>query len=104
MPNETMATDDFGHNPHHVEPNGASVTPGAESTFREKAEEYLGGPVGSFADAAAERVEATADYLRNTGATRMREDLETLVKRNPGPAILVAATVGFLIGRTLIRR
>jgi ElaB/YqjD/DUF883 family membrane-anchored ribosome-binding protein len=104
MPNETMAADDFGHNQHHVESDRTSVTSGAESSFREKAEEYLGGPVEEFAEAAAARVEATADYLRNTGASRMREDLETLVKQNPGPAILAAATVGFLIGRTLLRR
>jgi ElaB/YqjD/DUF883 family membrane-anchored ribosome-binding protein len=106
MPNETMPADEFGHNHHDVGPN-ASTRPGdsgSESSFRDKAQEYLGGErVREFADAAADRVSATADYLRNTGATRMREDVEKLVKSNPGPAILVAATVGVLIGRSLHR-
>jgi ElaB/YqjD/DUF883 family membrane-anchored ribosome-binding protein len=107
MPNETMPTDEFGHNHHDVGSNASNTRsgePGSESSFRDKAQEYLGGErVREFADAAADGVSATADYLRNTGATRMRADVEKLVKSNPGPAILVAATVGFLLGRTLNR-
>jgi ElaB/YqjD/DUF883 family membrane-anchored ribosome-binding protein len=29
----------------------------------------------------------------------MMGDVETLVKNNPGPALLVAAAIGFLVGR-----
>jgi hypothetical protein len=104
MPNQTMPTDEFGHNQHGVASDAASTVSGAASTFREKAEQYLGGDrVHQFADAASQRVQATTDYLRNAGATRMRDDVEQLVKKNPGPAMLVAVTVGFLIGRTLNR-
>jgi|SwirhirootsSR3_FD_contig_31_23094729_length_576_multi_2_in_0_out_0_2 ElaB/YqjD/DUF883 family membrane-anchored ribosome-binding protein len=83
--------------------NGAtSAVRDKAEEYRDKAEEYLGG-VQDMADAATERVTATADYLRNTGATRMKADVEALVKNNPGPAILMAATVGFLLGRALSR-
>jgi ElaB/YqjD/DUF883 family membrane-anchored ribosome-binding protein len=104
MPNQTTPADEFEHTPHDMGPNAASDAAAAGSTFREKAQEYLGGGrVQEFADAAADRVSATTDYLRNAGAGRMRSDVEKLVKSNPGPAMLVAATVGFLIGRTLNR-
>jgi ElaB/YqjD/DUF883 family membrane-anchored ribosome-binding protein len=104
MPNQTMPSDEFGHNQHDVGADGQSAASGAASTFREKAEQYLGGGrVQEFADAASQRVNATTDYLRNAGATRMRDDVEQLVRKNPGPAMLVAVTVGFLIGRTLNR-
>ena len=29
----------------------------------------------------------------------MMADVETLVKKNPGPALMAAAVVGFLVGR-----
>lgn len=103
MPNSTTSADEFGYNPQDPHTNGVP-SDGVESSFREKAEEYLGGRrVQEFADAANERIDATSDYLRNAGAAKMRDDVEKLVKSNPGPALLVAATVGFLIGRTLNR-
>ena len=33
----------------------------------------------------------------------MVEDVETVVKNNPGPALLVAAAFGFLLGRAMAR-
>jgi len=30
-------------------------------------------------------------------------DVETMVKNNPGPALLIAATFGFVLGRALSR-
>jgi hypothetical protein len=86
MSNETMPANDF--------------QPG----FRGKAQEYLNERhVQEFVNAASERMSATADYLRNSGATRMRSDVEKLIRSNPGPAILAAVTVGFLVGRALRR-
>ena len=46
---------------------------------------------------------STADYLRDADAGRLRGDVETMVKNNPGPALLVAAMFGFLVGRALSR-
>ena len=46
----------------------------------------------------------TADYVREHDVDRMLKDLETLVKNNPGPALVAAAFVGFLAGRALSNR
>lgn len=78
----------------------------AASTARQKAGEYLGATaprVQEFADAAAKRISATADYVRNSDADRIKADVETLVKNHPGPAMIAAAAVGFLLGRALSR-
>jgi hypothetical protein len=77
---------------------------GAASTVRQRADEVPGGPrVQEFAHAAADRLSSTADYLRHNDAARMKSDVETIVKNNPGPALLVAGIFGFLLGRALTR-
>ena len=43
---------------------------------------------------------ATADYIRESDVNTMMEDVKRLVKDNPGPALLAAAAVGFLLGRS----
>ena len=74
------------------------------STVHERADQLPGGPkVKEFAHAAADRLSTTADYLRSRDATRMMADVESLVKNNPGPALVVAAAFGFLLGRALSR-
>lgn len=78
----------------------------AASTARQKAGEYLGANaprVQEFADAAARRVSAAADYVRHSDADRMKADVETIVRNHPGPAMIAAAAVGFLLGRALSR-
>jgi ElaB/YqjD/DUF883 family membrane-anchored ribosome-binding protein len=59
--------------------------------------------VKEFASAAADRLSTTADYMRTHDARRMMGDVETVVKNNPGPALLVAAVCGFMLGRALTR-
>lgn len=77
------------------------------------AADYISDKVGNMpgaetvqrtASAAADTMAATADYLSDTDVKRMAADVEALVKRNPGPALLCAAVVGFLIGRSLTSR
>ena len=50
-----------------------------------------------------QRVKDLADYVRTHDAKRMMADVETVVKNNPGPALLVAAAFGFVLGRALTR-
>lgn len=73
---------------------------------------YIGDKVGNLpggesvqrtAAAAADSVAASAEYLRDTDFSRMATDVEALVKRNPGPSLVVAGVLGFLIGRSLSR-
>lgn len=102
MSNNRLPADEYEAGDAAASADGAFN--GAAASFRERAEEFLGGTrAQEMADAATERMSATADYLRNTGASRMKSDVEELVKRNPGPALLIAGTLGFLIGRTLSR-
>ena len=77
---------------------------GAASAVRQRVGELPGGQrVNEFASAAAERLSTTADYMRTHDAKRMVADVETVVKNNPGPALLAAAVFGFVVGRALTR-
>jgi ElaB/YqjD/DUF883 family membrane-anchored ribosome-binding protein len=72
----------------------------AASALHENAGSLPGGEkVSSLAHAAAEKLSSTAEYVRRHDANRMMADVETLVKNNPGPSLLAAAAIGFLVGR-----
>ena len=76
----------------------------AVSAVQERMGELPGGQrVKELASAAADRFSTTADYVRTHDAKRMMADVETVVKNNPGPALLVAAAFGFVLGRALTR-
>jgi len=62
-----------------------------------------GGTVRHLARATANRLSTSADYVRSHDAKRMVADVETLVKGNPGPALVAAAAFGFLFARALSR-
>ena len=73
---------------------------GVASTLEEKAESLPGGEkVASLAHDAADKVEATAQYVREHDVKDMMADLENLVRRHPGQSLIAAAAVGFLLGR-----
>jgi hypothetical protein len=69
---------------------GAHAPPGGET-------------VRHLARATANRLSTSADYVRSHNAKRMVADVETFVKGNPGPALVVAAAFGFLFARALSR-
>ena len=76
----------------------------AASAIHERADDLPGGDtVREFARATANRLNTSADYVRSHDAKRMMADVESFVKSNPGPALAVAATFGFLLGRALSR-
>ncbi len=78
----------------------ADALQSAASTIHEKAEDLPGGEtVKSVAHSAAETLESTAGYIREHDVKAMLSDVEEIVKRNPGPSLLVAVAIGFLIGR-----
>jgi ElaB/YqjD/DUF883 family membrane-anchored ribosome-binding protein len=78
----------------------ADALQSAASTIHAKAEDLPGGEtVRSVAHSAAEKLEATAGYMRGHDVQTMISDVEEVVKRNPGPSLLIAAATGFLIGR-----
>ncbi len=88
-----------------VDDNRASAASGLEkaaSALHENAERLPGGErVGDLARATADRLSSTADYVRSHDMNRMMSDVESLVRKNPGPALAAAAFVGFLVGRAM---
>jgi len=73
----------------------------AASSLHQQAESLPGGEkVTGLAHSAADTLTSTADYVRGHDVNGMMTDLERLVKNNPGPSLLAAAALGFLVART----
>src|ERR1700683_200170 len=62
-----------------------------------------GEQISGVAHATADKLEAAADYIRETDLKGIGEDLKDIVKRYPGPALAAAAVLGFLVARGLRR-
>ena len=62
-----------------------------------------GDKLSEVAHSAADKVQATADYVRRTDLKGMAEDVQDIVKRYPGQALAAAAVLGFLVARGLRR-
>jgi ElaB/YqjD/DUF883 family membrane-anchored ribosome-binding protein len=76
----------------------------AADTLRDKADTLPGGEkVASAAHTAADALASTAEYIRENDLKGMMADVQSLVKKNPGPALLTAAALGFLVARTFSR-
>ena len=75
----------------------------AASGLHDKAEglKQSGEKAGSFAHSAADKLSSTAEYVRSNDVKSMFTDLEHVVRRNPGPSLLLAAIGGFFVGRAL---
>jgi ElaB/YqjD/DUF883 family membrane-anchored ribosome-binding protein len=57
--------------------------------------------VSGAAHSTADKIQATADYVRQTDLKGMAEDIQDIVKRYPGPSLAAAAIFGFLVARGL---
>lgn len=90
-----------------IDENRGAAASGLESAagaLREKADTLPGGErVTTAAHATADAVGVAADYVRDNDVKAMMADVLKLVKNNPGAALLTAAALGFLMGRTLSR-
>lgn len=56
-----------------------------------------------FGHMAAEKLHATADYVRETDIESIGQDLQGVIKRYPVQSLAAAAVLGFLIARGLRR-
>ena len=63
----------------------------------------LPGNVSQFAHQTADKLSATADYVRDNTVRDAWADLEAYVKTHPTQALLGAAVVGYCAGRMLSR-
>ena len=62
-----------------------------------------GDKVASATHSAADAVSSGAEYLRANDVQTMMGDLMEVIRRNPGPSLLGAAALGFILGRALRR-
>jgi hypothetical protein len=76
----------------------------AAGALDEHADALPGGPrIASAAHRAADALTASADYIRDKNVRDMVDDVMKVVKDNPGPALLGAVALGFLVGRSFTR-
>lgn len=77
----------------------------AASSMHENAGSVSGGDrLTGMAHSAASALDSTADWVRENNSTKIMADVTSLVKRNPGPSMLAAIAVGFLVGRAFSRK
>lgn len=70
----------------------------AASTLHQQGER-----VASAAHSAADAMASGAEYLRDNDVQNMLSDLMEVIRRNPGPSLIGAAALGFMLGRALSR-
>jgi ElaB/YqjD/DUF883 family membrane-anchored ribosome-binding protein len=80
----------------------ASGLESAASSMRSAAQSG-GQAITQFANTAADRLQSSAVYVREHSVGEMFGDVEEVVRRNPGPSLIAAAAVGFLLGAALRR-
>jgi ElaB/YqjD/DUF883 family membrane-anchored ribosome-binding protein len=81
-----------------------AVGSGMESvahTLREKMPH--GGVLGAATSSVAGGLETGGKYLENEGINDIATDVTNLIRRNPIPAILIGAALGYVIGRLASR-
>ena len=59
-----------------------------------------GEKVTHLAQATAEQLHSSADYVRGHDVDSMMADVRKIVVNNPAPSVLVAAFIGFFVGRS----
>ena len=57
------------------------------------------GQLGQLTDKLATGMQGTADFIRNADLDQMKAGVEKQVKENPGRSLLIAAGLGYLLGK-----
>ena len=57
------------------------------------------GALGQVSDKLASGMKASADFLRNADLDNMKSGIEKQVRENPGRSLLIAAGLGYLLGK-----
>jgi hypothetical protein len=55
--------------------------------------------ISGAAESAADRLEASADYIKSRDARRMAKDLVGVIKSHPAQSLLIAGVIGYLVAR-----
>jgi len=90
---------------HKAEDATAAVGHGMQSAA-DKVRDYTPseGMLGSASKGVADAIDSAGKYVEDRNLSGMMEDVTSLVKRNPIPALLLGLGVGFLIGRLMTPR
>lgn len=64
---------------------------------------YAPESVSKHAQSTAEAMETAADYIRTRDIRSMTSDITQAVRKNPGPSLIAAVAVGFLLGMAMRR-
>jgi hypothetical protein len=75
----------------------------AAETIQSKAAQNQQSTISNYANTAAGWLDDTSIYVRNADPQKIKSDIQTQVKRNPGRSLLIAGAAGLLLG-VLIRR
>ena len=74
----------------------------AADALHRRADSIPGGRKASeFAHTTADKLQGTAHYIREHDFRDMMGDVETVIRRRPGQALLGALAIGFLVGRSM---
>ena len=79
-----------------------SVAEGLERTAQALRSKMPEG-ASEYAQPAVEAMERAADYIRTHDLKEMGNDLTSTVRQHPGPSLIAAVAVGFLVG-VMLRR
>lgn len=77
----------------------AEAAQGLAETLRQRADQLPGDKATQLAHQAASGLEQGASYLRETSASELRGDLETMIRRHPTRSLAVGVAIGFLLAR-----
>jgi hypothetical protein len=59
------------------------------------------GMLGNASQAVVNKVRQGGDYLQEQGLSGLSDDLSAAIRSNPLPAVLIAAGIGWYIGRNV---
>jgi hypothetical protein len=90
---------------HKADDATAAVGSGVKS-FAHTVRDYgpgRGNMLGGATESVAEGMESAGRYLEEQGLSGIAEDVTEVVRRNPIPALFIAAGIGFLLARATTR-
>ncbi|MFN7927927.1 MAG: hypothetical protein U0Y68_08260 [Blastocatellia bacterium] len=76
----------------------------AEALHQKSARTERPTELSKFGDQAASWLERSADYVNELEPQKLKSDLETTVRRNPGRSLLIVGLAGVVLGNLLRRR
>lgn len=76
----------------------------AQALHRQTARADRPSELSRFGEQAAGWLERSATYVNEMEPQRLKADLETQVRRNPGRSLLIAGLAGLVLGKLLRRR